>query len=98
MPRKPKPKPLWVTQAAINNKKANVAKRAQLLIAQLLAESEESIGQVNVAAQQDRIPLMAERENWHCCLHTLSFCVLMLLLNLLFCQWLYYQIVSLHKL
>jgi hypothetical protein len=61
MPRKPKPKPLWVTQAAINKEQANVAKRTQLRIAQLLAESEESIGQVNVAAQQDRIPLMAEQ-------------------------------------
>jgi hypothetical protein len=98
MPRKPKPKPLWVTQAAINKEQANVAKRTQLRIAQLLAESEENRrGQVNVAAQQDRIPLMAEQENWHCCLHTLIFCVLMLLLNLLFCQWLNYQTVSLHK-
>jgi hypothetical protein len=98
MPRKPKPKPLWITQAAIKKEQANVAKRTQLRIAQLFAESEESIGQVNVAAQQDRISPMTSQENWHCCLHTLSFCVLMLLLNLLFCQWLYYQTVSIHKL
>jgi hypothetical protein len=75
-----------------------VAKRTQLRIAPLLAESEESIGQVNVAAQQDLIPLLAEKENWHCCLNTICFCVLLLLLNLLYLQWLYYQTVSLHKL
>ena len=84
--------------AEINKERANVTKRTQLRIAQLLAESEESIGQVNVAAQQDQIPLLAEQENWHCCLNTICYCVLLLLLNLLFCQWLYYQIVSLHKL
>jgi hypothetical protein len=100
MARKPKPKPLWVTQAAINKERANVAKRTQLRIAQLLAESEESVGQVNVnvAAQQDRSPLLAEQQNWHCCLNTICFCVLLLLLNLLFCQWLYFQTVYLHKL
>ncbi len=84
----------------INKERANVTKRTQLRIAQLLVESEESIlvGQVNVAAQQDQIPLLAEQENWHCCLNTICFCVLLLLLNLLFCQWLYYQTVSLHQL
>jgi hypothetical protein len=86
------------TQAAINKERVNVAKRTLLRIAQLFAESEKSIGQVNVAAQQDRIPLLAEKENWHCCLNTICFCVVLLLLNLLFFQWLYYQTVSLHKL
>ena len=98
MPRKPKPKPLWITQAAIKAEQENVAKRTQLRIAQLFAASEESIGQVNGAAQQDRILPMTDQKNWHCCLHIVSFCVLMLLLNLLFCQWLYYQTVSIHKL
>ena len=82
----------------INKERANVTKRTQLRIAQLLVESEESIGQVNVSAQQDQIPLLAEQENWHCCLNTICFCVLLLLLNLLYLQWLYYQTVSLHKL
>ncbi len=97
MPRKPKPKPLWVTQAAIKKVRANVSKRTQLRIAQLFSESEESIGQVNVAAQQDRIPLLAEKENWHCCLNTICFCALLLLLNLLFFQCLYYQTVYQHN-
>ncbi len=98
MPRKPKPKPLWVTQEAINKERANVVKRTQLRVAQLLAESEESVGQVNVAAQPARIPLLAEQENWRCCLNTFCICVLLLLMNLLFCQWLYYQALSLRKL
>jgi hypothetical protein len=97
MPRKPEPKPLWVTQAIINKERANVAQRTQLRIAQLFAETEESIRQVNVAAQQGRIPLLAKKENWHCCLNTFCFCVLLLLLNLLFFQWLYYQTVYLRE-
>jgi hypothetical protein len=86
-PRKKKPVPLHVSQAQINEERANVIRRTNNRIALLTA-----------AAQQDRIPLLAEKENWHCCLNTIYFCVLLLLLNLLFYQWLYYQTVFLHKL
>jgi hypothetical protein len=87
--RKKKPVPLHVSQARINAERANVIQRTNNRIALLTS-----------AAQQDRIPLLAEKENWHwhCCMNTICFCVLLLLLNLLFLQWLYYQTVSLHKL
>jgi hypothetical protein len=102
---------LHVSQYRINAERANVILRTNNRIAfwtaaaeqnriALLAATaqEERIALLTAAAHQDRIPLLAERENWHCCFNTICFCVLLLLLNLLFLQWLYYQTVYVHKL
>ena len=108
-PRKKKPLPLHVSLYRINAERANVIRRTnnrvafwtavadQNRIALLAAAAqEERIALLTAAAHQDRIPLLAERENWHCCLNTFCFCVLLLLMNLLCLQWLYYRTVYLN--
>jgi hypothetical protein len=87
--RKKKPVPLHVSLARIHAERANVIRRTNNRIALL-----------NAAAQEDQIPLLPDKKNWHCCLNTICFSVLLLLLNLLFLQWqwLYYQRVFLYKL
>ncbi len=109
--RKKKPLPLHVSQYRINAERANVIRRTnnrvafwtsvadQNRIAILAAAAqEERIALLTAAAHQDRIPLLAERDNWHYCCNTIFFCVVLLLLNLIFLQWLYYQTVYLSKL
>ena len=109
--RKKKPLPLHVSQYRINAERANVIRRTnnrvafwtavadQNRIALLAAAAqEEHIALLTAATHQARIPLLADRFNWHCCCNTICFCVLLLLLNLLFLQWLYYQTVYLPKL
>ncbi len=78
--RKKTPVPLHVSLARIHAERANVIRRTKNRIALL-----------NAAAQEDQIPLMPEKENRHYCLNTICFCVLLLVLNLLFLQWLYYH-------
>jgi hypothetical protein len=110
---KKKPLPLHVSQYRINAERANVIRRTnnrvafgtavadQNRIALLAAAAqEEHIALLTAATHQDRIPLLAERFNWHCCFNfnTICFCLLLLLLNLLFLQWLYHHTVYLHKL
>ncbi len=66
-------------------------KREQLRIYQLLEESEDSKGQVNVATQTET-PMRevhVEIANWHTCLNAFYFCLLLLCMNLLYFQWLY---------
>ncbi len=107
--RKKKPLPLHVSQNRINAERVNVIRRTNNRVAfwtkvaeqnriAVLADAEqnERIGDLTAAAHQDRIPLLAERENWHCCLNTFCFCVLLLLMNLLCLQWLYYRTVYLN--
>ena len=103
-PRKKRPLPLHVSLYRINAERANVIRRTnnrvafwtavadQNRIALLAAaEAEDRIAILTVAAHQDRIPIQAERDNFHSCFNTFCFCVLLLLLNLLCLQWLYYQ-------
>ena len=101
MPAKPKPKPLWVTQRAINEERVNVVKRTEKRIRELLAASEDSTNteQVSVEreysvdkATQTEIPMRevhVEIKNWHTCLNAFCFCLLLLCMNLLYFQWLY---------
>ncbi len=45
-------------------------------------------------ATQTEIPMrevLVEIDDWHCCLNTSCFCILLLCMNLLYCQWLYLQ-------
>ena len=103
-PRKKRPVPLHVSLYRINAERANVIRRTnnrvafwtavadQNRIALLAAAAqEERIALLTAAAHQDRIPLLAERDNFQCCFNTICICLLLLLLNLLCLQWLYYQ-------
>jgi hypothetical protein len=78
--RKKKPVPLHVSLARIQAERANVIRRTNNRIALL-----------NPATQKEQIPLLPEIEIRNYCLNTICFCVLLLVLNLLFLQWLYYQ-------
>ncbi len=62
------------------------------------AAQEERIALLTATAHQDRIPLLADRDNFHSCFNTICFCVLLLLLNLLCLQWLYYKTLYVPKL
>jgi hypothetical protein len=53
---------------------------------------------LNAAAHQERIGQGHVTEKWHCCLNTFCFCVVLLLLNLLFLLWLYHKSLQLPKL
>ncbi len=56
--------------------RANVKLRTERRIAQLYADAGITTGTL-------------ELRNWHSCLNTSCFCLLLLCINLLFCQWLY---------
>ncbi len=100
--RKKKPLPLHVSQYRINAERANVILRTNnrvafwtavaeqnriALLAAAAQAQEERIALLNTAAYHDRIPHLAERENWHCFCNTFCFCMLLVLLNLLFLQF-----------
>jgi len=92
MPRKPTPKPLWLSQADIKNEQANMKKREQLRIYQLWEASEDSKGQVNVATQTE-LTFQSANDNAmpyrNVYLNFCCFCVLAICMNLLLLQWLY---------
>jgi hypothetical protein len=85
MAPKKRPQPLHKSLRLIEEERANVVKRTQLRIAQLIAEENANVvpdEEANVVPETD----------WHCCLNTLCFCMLLLIINLLFLQWLYYKV------
>jgi hypothetical protein len=91
MAPKKRPQPLHKSLRLIEEERANVVKRTQLRIAQLIAEENANVvpdEEVNVVPETD----------WHCCLNIFCFCLLLLIINLLFLQWLYYKVHDLkHK-
>ena len=85
MAPKKRPQPLHKSLRLIAEERANVVKRTQVRIAQLIAEEEANVvpdEEANVVPDYD----------WHCCLNTFCFCMLLVLMNLLFLQWLYYKV------
>ena len=80
--RKKRPPPLHVSLHRIAAERANVILRTN-----------NRIRSLNSSVRQDRTARAhgTENENWHCCLNTICFCMLLVLLNLLFLQWLYYK-------
>ena len=85
MAPKKRPQPLHKSLRLIEEERANVVKRTQKRIAQLIAEENANVvpdEEANVVPETD----------WHCCLNTLCFCMLLLIINLLFLQWLYYKV------
>ncbi len=95
MPPKKKPLPLHVNRAQIEAERANVVKRTQNRIALLRANEnttqhdDDPLETTNLAARHD--------VQTHCCLNTLCFCVLLVIINLLFLQWLYYKVQKLNQ-
>ena len=90
MAPKKKPLPLHVSLRLIEEERINVAKRTETRIAMLFQQTDNSVDK----ATQTEIPMrevLVEIDDWHCCLNTSCFCVLLLCMNLLFCQWLYLQ-------
>ena len=97
-PRKKRPLPLHVSLYRINAERANVIRRTNNRVAFWTAVAEQNRIALLAATQKDRIPLLADRDNFHSCFNTICFCVLLLRLNLLCLQWLYYQTVYVPKL
>jgi len=82
--------PLHVSLRLIEEERVNVAKRTQARIAMLFPQTDKGVKK----ATQTEIPMrevLVEIDDWHCCLNTSCFCILLLCMNLLFCQWLYLQ-------
>ena len=90
MAPKKRPLPLHVSLRRIEEERVNVAKRTEARIAMLFQQTDYSVDK----ATQTEIPMrevLVEIDDWHCCLNTSCFCILLLCMNLLFCQWLYLQ-------
>jgi hypothetical protein len=83
MPPNKKPLPLHVSRALIEAERSNVVKRTQRRIA-LLRATENTRNH-----DDDDDPVVAVDS--HCCLNIICFCVLLVIMNLLFLQWLYYE-------
>ena len=90
MAPKKKPQPLYVSLRLIEEERANVAKRTQARIATLLQQTDKSVDKATQTIVDMR-EVRVEIEDWHCCLNTSCFCILLLCMSLLFCQWLYLQ-------
>ena len=84
--RKKRPPPLHVSLHRIAAERANLIQRTN-----------NKIRSLNAAVTEDRTARAHgnETHNWHCCLNTFCFCMLLVLLNLLFLQWLYYKSLNL---
>ncbi len=83
MPSKTKPLPLHVNRALIERERANVIIRTQRRIALLRATDE---------LPNDEDPVPTRIVNSHCCLNKFCFCVALVTMNLLFLQWLNYEV------
>ena len=89
MPAKKKPLPIHVTRALIAREQANVVVRTQRRIALLRAN--ENLKD-NDADDNDKPVTVPVHYHNHFCLSFFCFCVLLVIMNLLFLQWVYYQV------
>jgi hypothetical protein len=89
MAPKKRPQPLHKSLRLIEEERANVVKRTQVRIAQLIAEEEANV----VQDEEDNIVPVPDYDR-HCYLNTVCcmFCMLLVVMNLLFLQWLYYKV------
>jgi hypothetical protein len=89
MPYKKKPLPLHVSRALILREQADVMKRTQRRIDQLRAAENSK----NNDDEQDPVTISVHVNSPSCSwLSTICFCVWLVILNLLFLQWLYYDV------
>jgi len=83
MPSKKKPPPLQVSRALIASEQANVVLRTQRRIALLRLQDNSN--------DYDAVPAKLHY-NYNSCLSIFCFCLSLVVMNLLFLQWLYYQV------
>ncbi len=81
MPSKKKPPPLHVSRALIASEQANVVLRTQRRIALLRLQDNSN--------DYDAVPA---KSHYNSCLSMFCFCLSLVVMNLLFLQWLYYQV------
>ena len=87
MPSKKKPLPLHVSRALILREQADVIRRTQRRIALLRATENAN----NNDDDEDPVAIVVHVHS-HSWLSTICFCVWLVILNLLFLQWLYYEV------
>jgi hypothetical protein len=87
MPAKNKSLPLHVSRALIAREQANVVLRTQRRIA-ILRANENAI---HNGPDEQPVTVTIHTQN-HYCLSIFCFCVLLVILNLLFLQWLFYKV------
>jgi hypothetical protein len=84
MARKKRPQQLHKSLRLIEEERANVVKRTQVRIA--------ALSEANVVRDEEDNVVPVPDYDWHCYLNILCFCVLLVLMNLLFLQWLCYKV------
>ena len=84
MPPKKKPLPLHVSRALIEAEQCNLLRRTQSRIAQLHATE-------NMRDHED-VEARVVTVHSHCYLNIFCFCALLVTMNLLYLQWLYYEV------
>ncbi len=93
MPPKKKPPPLHVSLQRIQDEKKNLERRTKVRLAALLAEQNQE--QYNETQYPSHV-VQNERQiqDWHNCLNMFcfGFGLCLLILNLLFLQWLYIKV------
>ena len=87
MAPKKRPQPLRTSLRLIEEERANVVKRTQVRIAQLIAAEEAHV----IRDEEDNVVPVPDFD-WHCYMNIFCFCMLLVLMNLLFLQWLYYKV------
>jgi hypothetical protein len=87
MPAKKKPLPLHVSRALIQREQANVVLRTQRRIALLQANENSQDNDTD----DKPVPVPVHTHN-HYCLSICCFCVVLVIMNLLFLHWLFYQV------
>ena len=84
MARKRKPPPLRRSLQLIAEERINIAKRTQQRIDQLFAHQTKSVDFIEL----DEV----KHAQWQCCVNNSCFCVLLVILILLFLQWNYIKL------
>jgi hypothetical protein len=83
---------LHVSLHRIEEERRNVEKRTKLRIAKLLSEEEEIVLHHDTQSDSELLETGRHDKEWHCCLNIFCFCLSLLVLNLLFLQWLYIKV------
>jgi hypothetical protein len=89
MPAKKKPIPLHVSRALIQREQANVVLRTQRRIALLRANENLKDNDADDIDKPVTVPVHSHN---HFCLRFFCFYVLLVIMNSLFLQWVYYQV------
>jgi hypothetical protein len=91
MPPEKKTLPLHVSLHRIQEEKKNLARRTKVRLAALLAEQNQEEDNETQYWQYPShgVQNVRQIQDWRCCLNIFCFGLSLLILNLLFLQWLY---------